>query len=627
MTPDPNAPTLPPVDPANAPTLAPGLPGADAPVSPGRTVGDYELLTEIARGGMGVVYRARQRSLNRVVALKMILSGSHAGAGDIRRFRAEAEAAANLDHPNILPIFEVGDDHGRPFFSMKLVAGGSLADKVTRTLGTAAREHVSLLATICRAVHFAHQRGILHRDLKPANILLDADGTPFVTDFGLAKRAGDSGQTQSGAILGTPSYMAPEQARGEKGVSTAADVYALGAILYEVLTGRPPFRAPSVMDTLLLVLEKEPDHPRTINPKADRDLAAVALKCLAKDPAARYESAAALADDLDRWLTGEPTRARPLSLPAAAWRWLRANAVAAAGVTALGLAWGLSGIVARIAAERTTLLLPPGAGPLNPLVWLNAAGKNYAVRNGLAVLAVALLLGIGWFVRWVARPRTPRAAVGVGAIVGLIATLTAYSVVGPMLAATYVPSKTALRLHPVHEVEVGRPAWVSGEEADYLKQFLPPSADPARRYEDLDALRWSAVFANRIYAGLVVGWAALAVVAWIYLALGIAGSWAADHVSRSGRGPIARVVCYTELYVPTLVLVWACLAAIMLQMPEVTRDRPGLNAARMAAAATAAGGAAAVAYPGVVRRWRWWVRVSLYAAAAAAAVTVLLAAG
>jgi WD40 repeat protein/HEAT repeat protein len=311
----------PPRTPGDSATASPE--GAVPPLSTIKYFGDYELLEEIARGGMGVVYKARQVSLNRVVAVKLILAGEYAGGRDVRRFKAEAEAAANLDHPNILPIYEIGEHQGQQYYSMKLIQGESLA----AALGSARwradpRAAAHLLATVARAVHFAHQRGILHRDLKPGNILLDAEGTPYVTDFGLAKKVeGDSRLTQSGALVGTPSYMPPEQARGEKRVTTAADVYSLGAVLYEVLTGRPPFRTDSVLDTVLQVIEKEPDHPRAVNPAADRDLSVIALKCLNKDPARRYSSASALADDLERWANGEPMLARPTPTWEKVWKW------------------------------------------------------------------------------------------------------------------------------------------------------------------------------------------------------------------------------------------------------------------------------------------------------------------
>ncbi len=289
--------------------------------------GGCELLEELGRGGMGVVYRARQPGLGRVVALKRLLRGDSALPHDVARFRAEAEAAARLDHPHIVPVYTVDVHAGEPFFLMKFIAGTTLAKRLAEGPIPAA-EAAALLTPVCRAIHYAHQQGVLHRDLKPSNILIDAEGRPHVSDFGLAKRLGaDASLTQSGAIVGTPSYMAPEQARaptagGRRAIGPACDVYSLGAILYQMLTGRPPFQAATPLDTILLVLEQDPVPPRVLNPRANPDLEMVALRCLQKAPAERYPSAAALADDLDAFGSGQPVSARSTSLRALAARLL-----------------------------------------------------------------------------------------------------------------------------------------------------------------------------------------------------------------------------------------------------------------------------------------------------------------
>jgi serine/threonine-protein kinase len=286
--------------------------------------GDYELVERIARGGMGVVYKARHVPLNRTVALKRIAEGELASDVEVYRFEAETRAVASLDHPNIVPIYEVGVLEGRHYFTMKLMEGGCLADQMQRFRGRH-REVASLLATIARAVHYGHQRGVLHRDLKPANLLLDAAGVPHVADFGVAKMLDKEARvTQTGSVVGTPSYMAPEQAspRGQP-LTVAADVYSLGVILYEMLTGRLPFEAESRDEVLKLLLDAEPLSPRASEPSISRDLETICLKCLEKEPALRYSSAAQLADDLQRYLDGEPTDARPLSRIERAWRWCR----------------------------------------------------------------------------------------------------------------------------------------------------------------------------------------------------------------------------------------------------------------------------------------------------------------
>ena len=345
-------------------------------------VANYEIISELGRGGMGVVYKARQIGLDRLVALKMILAGPHAGPKELERFRQEAEAVARLRHPNIIQIYDIGESEGRPYLALEFVEGDSLAHLlkgVPQPLHSAAR----LVETLAKAIHYAHQRNIVHRDLKPANILLErvasksaagdqwpetSDKTeesspaadtwslansslaacPKITDFGLAKRLDDRGMgTQSGDIIGTPSYMAPEQA-GSKGVAVgpATDVYALGAILYELLTGRPPFRGPTSLDTVLLVLHEDPVRPSFLRRDLPRDLETITLKCLAKDPAKRYASAEALAEDLYRYRKGKPIKARPVGLYERIWKWSRHRPMTAslvAGMFLVGLL-GFAGV-------------------------------------------------------------------------------------------------------------------------------------------------------------------------------------------------------------------------------------------------------------------------------------------
>jgi WD40 repeat protein/tetratricopeptide (TPR) repeat protein len=325
-----------------------------------RYFGDYEIRRELGRGGMGVVYQARQISLNRPVALKMVRSAALASEDDLRRFQNEAEAVAALDHPHIVPILEVGNHGGQRYFSMKLIGGPSLDQRLADYVADP-RAAAGLAKTAAEAVHHAHQRGILHRDLKPANILLEERGEPFVTDFGLAKRVeGDGELTHSGAIMGTPAYMAPEQALGRRGaVTVASDVYGLGAILYATLCGRAPFGGDSVEEVLARVRESAPTPPSKLNPKTPRDLEVICLKCLEKDPGRRYSSAQALADDLSRYLRGEPIVARPVGTAQRAWMWCRRNpwlagalsmaAAALVAVAAISILYG----VAQSRARRT----------------------------------------------------------------------------------------------------------------------------------------------------------------------------------------------------------------------------------------------------------------------------------
>jgi tetratricopeptide (TPR) repeat protein len=352
--------------------LPPSAGGAPPPVAPTRlsqsctaptaaaptaaAVAGYEILEEVGRGGMGVVYKARQLGLDRVVALKMILAGGHAGGRAVARFQAEGRAVARLQHPNIVQIYEVGDSNGHPFFSLEFVDGGCLAQALHKCGPLPGPRAARLVETLARAMHFAHERGIVHRDLKPGNVLLTGDGTPKITDFGIAKQRDEGAiRTDTGAILGTPGYMAPEQAGGKgKDVGPAADVYALGAILYECLTGRPPFTGDSPVDVLLCLTREEPARPSVLLEHIPYDLETICLKCLEKDPNKRYASAGDLAADLGRFLNHEPIRARRVGPAERAVRWVRRRPGPAALLAgALVLTAVLAGTAGRQArAER-----------------------------------------------------------------------------------------------------------------------------------------------------------------------------------------------------------------------------------------------------------------------------------
>ena len=322
--------------------------------------GGYELLREIGRGGQGVVYRARQKSLNRPVALKVIGLGRWATKAHVKRFRLEAEAAASLNHPCIVPIYEVGEREGACYFSMGLVEGGQL-DAIVRREPMPIRQAVELMEKVARTVHYAHEHGILHRDIKPGNILLDTKGEPHLTDFGLARLVeSESTVTRTLEVIGTPSYMAPEQAMGNNAdVSGATDVYGLGAVLYQLLTGHPPFAGGTTYETIKLLLETEPRPPRLLNPRIDRDLSTICLKCLEKDPQRRYSSALAFAEDLERWLKHEPVHARPTGIFTRGRKWVRRNPTTALLAASL---MGLTAAVSVIVWKSDLFRRPAAAG-------------------------------------------------------------------------------------------------------------------------------------------------------------------------------------------------------------------------------------------------------------------------
>jgi hypothetical protein len=607
-------------------------------------LGDYELIEEIASGGMGVVYKARQVSVGRIVALKMILGGDLATASQVQRFRLEAEAAANLDHPHIVPIYEVGDHEGRHYFSMKLIEGRSLAEAMPtlrpgikavaprprvhwpRRRGGKAVDHlqhaVQLMATVARAVHFAHQRGIVHRDLKPGNILLDSSGQPHVTDFGLARRLeGDSNLTHTGAIVGTPAYMAPEQAAGRRDAcTTAADIYSLGAILYEMLTGRPPFRGETPLDTLRQVVERAPQPPSTVDASVDRDLQAICLRCLDKDPQRRYSSAAALAEDLERWLMGEPTHARPFSMPQLLWRWLRNNVRAAVWTVLIGVAAGAAWNLVTLKFTWDNTIHAAGSVyahgfPSLPAPWLASTRElPLWLLLALAVICVPFLgVGIGLSNCLLLKPRGALADVAAGLSTGLVAGISMF-VLGH--GAETVWSHNDLR----GKVESGLRTF-----ADAITQSQPivtdeagnPISPPAvgavsprqvieQRYPDLraDAGVWFPEIPLRqkisvdLRVGLVTGifWGTLSC-----LGMGIFASTvqtvAAGHVARRAHGGWGMLVPYAELAIATQ---WAVMA-LFGGLP------PGNWPFQAALAFVAVGGVLA----GVDWRLRWMVYLAL----------------
>ncbi len=468
-------------------------------VPQGNQFGDYELLEEIARGGMGVVYKARHKKLNRIAAVKMILGGRFSSPDELQRFHVEAEAAAKLDHPGIVPIYEIGEQDGRAFFAMKYIDGGSLAQRMDQFRADP-KLAMNMLAQVARAVNHAHQRGILHRDLKPANILIDEANNPLVTDLGLAKNtADDSNLTNAGAILGSPSYMPPEQADGQQAVTTAADVYAIGAIMYELLTGQPPHRGKSPMETVMKVITENPVLPRKLDPKIDPELELICLKCLAREPEARYSSAASLATDLESWLAGNAISIKPPSIGPQIARWMRQHrrAVYVAFAAMIAIAFTFP-IIATFFGGGTDLGEVYEYFPESERPWFFSIATLpiWVAPISMGMLILIVWPSIGLWNAMVTRPKTIRSAIVAGALTSALCAAIIFVLLGWLVIVLNAGS-----LSDKHLRTLGRAVWVPKDTT--LEKATEAALEAIQGLENIPEQDRAKVFADRIIADQV----------------------------------------------------------------------------------------------------------------------------
>ncbi|WP_419194880.1 serine/threonine protein kinase [Novipirellula herctigrandis] len=538
-------------------------------IAPGEIFGEYELIEEIARGGMGVVYKARHLQLNRVVALKMILRGQLASPDDVQRFHREAEAAANLDHPGIVPIYEIGECDGQHFFSMKLIEGGAL-NHLLASKDSGLREILKLIENVARAVHYAHQRGVLHRDLKPANILLDAAGNPLITDFGLAKQVeGDSQLTQSGAIMGTPAYMPPEQAAAKKDITTAADIYSIGAILYQALCGKTPHQAESTFEMLMQVLEGDIVPPRDLDRKIDRKLNLICMKCLERDPNLRYSSAGALADDLNQWMDGKPVSVKPPSIASVATNVFFNNMRSVIGAAVIGASAGLflglgalfEGAARNFGPSKDLDLQElyeamPGIERTD-LWFANVPGY---VSRPITLVAPLILVFVGLMLVVVTRPKTQQQTLAIALVAGLLMTITSFAFsVG--IISMWATSDYALST----DLEaMARASLLEGDQRqevvnDILTRYPDlKTKDPADRATFLGAM----VSANLCMMAPKALWSGLLLSAFFGLVPSIAGAVHAFHLLRRDARLHRILIPYLEVLLLMLVVLFYCLFEI-----------------------------------------------------------------
>ena len=545
--------------------------GNSGVIAPGQNFGEYELIDEIARGGMGVVYKARHRKLNRVVALKMILSGQLASDDDVERFHREAEAAANLDHLGIVPIYEIGQCDERHFFSMKMIEGGSLSQQL-ESIAQDRRSVVSLIEKIARAVHYAHQRGVLHRDLKPANILLDDSGEPLITDFGLAKQVeGDSNLTQSGAIVGTPAYMAPEQAAAEKDITTAVDIYSIGAILYQALCGRTPHQAQSPLKMLMQVMKADIVPPREVDRKIDRGLDLICMKCLQRDPNLRYSSAGALADDLKQWLEGKPVSVKPPSIAAVVTNVFYSNIRSVVGAAVIGASAGMLlglGMLFQGAARNF------GAGKGLDLQALYLAMPNIErtdlwfanvpgyISLPITFVAPLVLLLLGLVLVILTRPKTRQQALAIALVAGLLMTITSFAfsigIISMWAMSDWTLSKDMKAMAQASLLEGETRQAVVDEILTRYPDLQ--SQDPTDRATNFGGM----VSANQCMMVPRALWSGLTFAAFICLLPCISGSIHAFHLLRRDPKLHRILIPYLEILFLMLFLLLYCLWEISL---------------------------------------------------------------
>ena len=579
----------------NTPTLAPTLPPTIAPkttagtgsrdeaIKPGnmpQQFGEYELIEEIARGGMGVVYKARHQRLNRVAALKMILSGRFSSEDELQRFHIEAESAAKLDHSGIVPVYEIGEVDGQPFFAMKYIEGGSLAEQMTQ-LRDDPDKGMALLAKVAKAVHHAHQRGVLHRDLKPGNILLDEEGHPLVTDLGLAKNTtNDSNLTNTGAVMGTPAYMPPEQASGG-GVTTAADIYSLGAIMYQLLTGQPPHQGESAIDTMMRVMKGPPETPSKKDKGVDRYLEAICMKCLEFDPESRYSSALQLANDLEAWSTGDSISVRSPSFVARTKRWLQANtrlvyaafmALAGALFTApfaLGLFMGpevaFRDVYSRFPADQTPWIFQ-----------FEAEMPGWTFPVAVVLLMLIFYPSIGFLNAIFARTKSMTHAIGAGMVTSSVLMVLFGTMIGWVSIVNEVSNQSRPAVNALSNV-VWTPEGMTPEQA------VKKANSIYKGLEEIPAHERAAVLAARVRAdqfATALNSILKVVVLCTLLALPIIlGTVIAHVLLQRNNWIIVRLVRYYTAWLTTLtILAFSCFYLFQVEGPVVNgkplRDSP-----------------------------------------------------